>query len=873
MELLERQVELDTLDGHLRAVSAGAGRLVFIRGEAGIGKSTLVEQFIKRSTRALRVLWGHCDALETSRVLGPVNEFLAAMGASRNAADVVTERLARESPVGAAASREHLFPDTLARLSPPNPPCIVVLEDLHWADELTLDFVRYTGRRVQHTRCLLIATYRDDELSVSHPLRTVLGELTAVHVSRIRLATLSLCAVTQLTHGSGHDSQHVYDITGGNPFFVREVLAAPSNTVPETVRDAVLSRLAQCPPEARKLAELVSLIPGGTELWLARAILGEVNAAVDAITAAGLLTRHDDILTFRHELGRLAVESTLTLSSAQALHRDILARLSERQTHVSRLVHHASRAHDAHGVLRFAPEAAAEAARAGAHREATSYWTTALRYADLLPKQEEASMWESHANECHLINDVSRGIDSARRAHELWGALGNTPAVARMLLLLGTQYWKAGDRALAEQHVGEAVALLESLPPSEDLAMGYSARARLAMTAGNVRETLMFSEKAIELAEQLKSPDVQAHALNNMGAALMNTGDPSGVQMLQKSLAISREHNLQQHVGRAYANLVSAAVGQHMQPLARQYFSEGAEYCDMHEVQDCLNYIRAFGAHLYVDCGDWEAAAQTAQELLDHYALAVSQRIPALVSLARVRMRRGDPGVDPLLDEAWQLAVRTGEYQRIGRVAAARAEAAWYKGDLQQVAWSATEGQRAAPDRGDPWIAGELAFWRARADPSFSVSGLAKPYQHMIRRRWRTAAIIWEQLGMPYQQALALLEADEEARKEALTILERLGAGPLASIARQRLRAGGVRRIPTGPRASTRSNLAGLTTREVEVLGLLVRGHSNVELARRLHVSCRTVEHHVAAILDKLSVHSRTEAVVAALGLGFVGSE
>src|SRR6185312_13239770 len=145
------------------------------------------------------------------------------------------------------------------------------------------------------------------ELPLTHPLRTVLGELTAAHISRMRLLTLSLEAVTQLANGSGHDSQHVYAITSGNPFFVREVLAAPGNTVPETVRDAVLSRLSQCAPEARGLAELVSLMPGGTELWLARAILGEVNSAVDAITAAGLLTRSDQLLTFRHELGRLAV--------------------------------------------------------------------------------------------------------------------------------------------------------------------------------------------------------------------------------------------------------------------------------------------------------------------------------------------------------------------------------------------------------------------------------------------------------------------------------------------------------------------------------------------------------------------------------------
>ena len=403
--------------------------------------------------------------------------------------------------------------------------------------------------------------------------------------------------------------------------------------------------------------------------------------------------------------------------------------------------------------------------------------------------------------------------------------------------------------------------------------MGYSARARLAMTRGSVEDTVTYGERAIKLAEQLDSHDVRAHALNNVGSALLNAGDPAGIPLLQQSLAIARDNNLQDHAGRAYANLMSSAVGQHLLPLARQYLLEGGEYCEVHEVQDCLNYIRAWGAHLHVDCGEWETAAQTAQELLDHYGLAVAQRIPALLSLARVRMRRGDPGVEPLLEEAWRLALQTGEYQRIGRVAAARAEAAWYNGDLARVAREAIEGQRAAPARSDPSIAGELAFWRNRADPSAAASGLLEPYQRMVQGRWRAAATLWEKLGMPYQQALALVEGDEEAQQEALAILDKLGAGPLAAIARQRLRAGGVRRIRTGPRPSTRANQAGLTSREVEVLKLLARGHSNSELARRLHVSSRTVEHHVAAILDKLSVNSRTEAVVAAFGLGLADSD
>ena len=140
----------------------------------------------------------------------------------------------------------------------------------------------------------------------------------------------------------------------------------------------------------------------------------------------------------------------------------------------------------------------------------------------------------------------------------------------------------------------------------------------------------------------------------------------------------------------------------------------------------------------------------------------------------------------------------------------------------------------------------------------------------MIAGDWQAAADAWQALNMPYERALALAEGPEEALRESLGLLEQLGAGPLGAIVRRRLRERGVRGLPRGPRASTRENPAGLTSREIQVLTLLVRGHTNTELANRLHVSIRTVDHHVSSILEKLDVRSRTEAVAAAFGLGIV---
>ena len=857
MDLLERQSQLDALARHLREIATGAGRMVFVSGEAGAGKSALVEAFCRQAPRTTRILWGHSDALQTSRVLGPVHELIAGLA--------LLPDTARESNL----AREQLFSRLFERLSLPNPLSVVVLEDLHWADEATLDFVRFLGRRIQRTRCLLIATYRDDELAPTHQLRGILGELTGEHTSRMRVPPLTLPAVEQLVRGTRRDAGRVYEVTGGNPFFVRELLSAPADTIPETARDAVLARLMQCSQPAREVAELVSLVPGRVEPWLTRDILGDVDAGIDEAVARGLLRPHDSAIAFRHELGRLAVESNVSRARAQALHGRILRALIERSADLSQLVHHASHAHDVKAMLEYAPRAAREAARAGAHREAAAHLATALRHVEMLGTSERARLYEQHAIECNVTNEVSASLTSATRALALWRELCEIPAQARLLVLINRQHWKSGQKMLADRNVAEAIALLETLPPGRELAMAYSARSQLAMTSGHVEDSLAFGQRAYDLAAQFDYHQVMAHALNNMGTTLLATGKEGGLEKLERSLAIALQHNLQDDVGRAYANLVSVSVREHMHEIATRYVAEGLAYFENHEVQDSLVYVRAYAANFELNVGHWTEAARVAAELIDHHSLAVPQRLPALVVLSLVRARRGDPGVDPLLDEALRLALPTGELQRIGRVAAARAELAWYRGDIRRVTEEAMIGLDAARGHRDPWIRGELLYWARRANSSLDVSGdIAEPYAMMLEGDWEGAAASWQQLGMPYERAIALADGPEAALRESLTLLEELGAGPMAAIARQRLRDLGARGIPRGPRASTRENPAGLTAREVEVLRLLMQGHTNTELARRLHCSSKTVGHHVSSILEKLGVHSRTEAVAAAFGLG-----
>lgn len=860
MHLLERQKQLEELDRCYQEARAACGKLVLITAEAGLGKSALVERFVSQHRRDARILWGACDGLSTPRPLGPVHEIAAQ-----------TDALGRELS-GDAESRERLFRLLLGELARTERPCVVVLEDIHWADAATLDFLRFVGRRIQRTGAVFIATYRDDELSATHPARLALAELTGHHVVRMRLAPLSVAAVEMLTRDSGRDAARLHQVTGGNPFFLREVLASPQELVPVSVRDAVVARLLRCSGTTRELAELVAISPGRTESWLVEALLGPRQMAVDEAGACGLLDAQTDSVGFRHELARLAVLGTIGAERARVLHAQLTKTLIERDADAARIVHHATFAQLGDAVLEHAPRAAREAARLGAHREAAAHLRAALRYGAALDGALRADLLERHAIESSLANQTREAVTSAKAALGCWHELGDRSAQARVLSLLSQEYRTLGDKAHADESVAAAIALLEDLPPSAELAMAYSYRSLLAVHRGWDREALDYGRRALVLARELGDRVSEAHALCNIGGATLGAGERDGYAALERSLALALADRLEDHAARAYRTLLFYAVLNHDFARAQQTFQDGVEYCEERGIFSHSAYIRAYYTTCELDRGCWTEAARMATELLQGSEVTgVQQRITVLATLALVRLRRGDPGAETLLDEALELALPTSELNRIGRVAAARAERAWYAGRYEDVASEATRGLAHADGHTAPWIRGELLFWLSRVQPvALPEQNVAEPFRLMVRGAWQAAAQAWRQLGMPYEQALALAQGPEEALREALVILDALGAAPLSAIVRQRLRKLGARGIPRGPRATTRVNPAGLTKREVQVLTLLVSGHTNSQLADRLHLSSKTVEHHVSAILEKLDVHSRTEAVAAAFGLGIV---
>jgi DNA-binding CsgD family transcriptional regulator len=856
LELLERSEVLERLAAALDATVGGHGRLVLLAGEAGVGKTVLIRRFC-REHRSVRVLWGSCERLFTPRALGAFLD--VAQSAGGGLADVA-------STEGASS---HAFLVALVEELRREPPAILVLEDVHWADESTLDVLKLLARRISALPVLALASFRDDQIRAGDPLQIVLGELAgAPAVERVTVSRLSAVAVRRLAAHSGADAARLYELTAGNPFFVTEVLAGSDDAeIPATVRDAVLARVAQLEAGPRRLLEAAAVVPSRIEMWLLEAIAGDELAQLDVCLGSGIL-RVDDgaAVAFRHELARIAVEGAVAPDRRIALHRAVLAQLAaspDGRVDPARLAHHAAAAGDDAAVVRYAPAAAERAAALRAHREAAELFKLALDHAAGVPRGRRTSLLERRAYECYLTGQIDDSLEARRGALTLQEQAGSRVAVGDSHRWLSRLAWFAGDNATAWQEAQLAVELLEAEPAGRELAMAYSNAAQLRMLADDTAGALALGDRAIALAEQLAETEILVHALNNVGTAELARHPYADAARLERSLALALEAGLEEHVARAYTNLGSSCARRRELLRAERFLTAGIAYCEAHDLDSWRLYMVGWLSGVHLDTGRWDAADRHAQAVLRHRDAAVPARITPLVVLGRLRARRG---VEPpwlLLDEALEAAAGTAEPQRLLPVALARAEARWLEGTSAKVAEETDAALALARGGGDRWALGELLAWRRRAgiEPDGTrADALATPCALEAAGDWRAAGEQWDTLGYPYEAALARAESDEQdLLREALGAFQRLGAEPAARVVARHLRRLGARGIGRGPRRATIANPAQLTARQLEIVDLLGEQLTNGEIAARLYLSPKTVEHHVSAILAKLGVRSRRD--------------
>ncbi|WP_246249187.1 ATP-binding protein [Chelativorans alearense] len=871
--LFEREGPLEALLEAARNAAAGRGSIVLVEGEAGIGKTSLLRKFEEHVGKNHRVLWGWCEALFTPRPLGPVQD--VAQSLDQRVGELLDQ----------AAAPERLFPALLNALQNAKGTTVLIFEDVHWADNATLDLVKYLGRRVALLRTTLVLSLRSDEVGADHSLTHVLGDLPSASVTRVLLEPLSPEAVKAMAEQAGRSDGDLYRVTEGNPFFVTELLASSDTTppcIPASIRDAVWSRLSRLTPMEREVLEMMSVVPGSMEPWLIRALLGgDAEAVVDQCVARGLLRRDGQgALTFRHELARQATLNRLSPSLQRSLHGKVEAALSalpdaKASALLPRRAHHAAGADDSERVLELAPQAAAQAARLGAHREAALHLATALKYVNDAPRPLAAQLYEDWAYEAGLSLLVYDAIIDARhRAIAIWRELGRVDKVGPNLRWLSRLHWRRGEGEQAEKYADQAVREVESQPPGPELAMAYSTRSQLHMLHYRFDEAIKWGSRAIRLADQLGEIETRVHAQNNVGTALLFAARPGGREKLEESLALALEHGLHDDAARAYTNFAECAVVSKDFALAERLLAEGIAFCTRHDLDSAAQYLLGRQAELLMEQGRFREAATIAQGVMNLEHLPMVMHLPALTVLGRVHVRLGEPRGLPLLQQSLQEGLATAEPQRIIPVRFALTEAAWLTEDLDASHEQLTALAAMDLDNFRPWDMGELAVWWQRC-------GMAKPLRTRaarfppprsaeLRGYPLAAAREWTRLGLPYEAGLALTQVSGvdagAALVLAVTIFEEIDAHPAATLARKLAHRLGITdqlpKIRRGPYAAARRHPLGLTQHEQQVLALIAQGMSNKEAARFLSRSPRTIEHQVSAVLGKFHAANRLEVVL-----------
>jgi len=872
--MLERDAELSVFADAVQAAAAGRGSVLLVSGEAGIGKSSLVEAVRARLPAEGRMFVGYCDDLATPRTLGPFRDLVGSVSAELSRA--VTD----------GHDRDRLLSALRAELDWPDHPAVLVIEDVHWADEATLDALRYLVRRIGDLPAVLVLTYRDDELGGEHGLTGLLGlAARGDQVRRLPLRRLTAGAVATLSAETGVNPAELFELTSGNPFFVNELLAAASGgtgPVPPSVTDAVLARVRRLPSDVQGVLEQLAVIPAALERWLVDELVGgrvpDVVATLSDAERGGLLTVSVRGVAFRHELTRRAIAGSVPAARVIALNQRALAALAGREgTDVAQLVHHAAQAGDGDAIVRYGPVAARDAAQAGAHREAVAHFALVLDYADRFDATERARLLGEYSIECYTIGDARRAVGAQAQAVELNRALGDPGALGASLRWLSRMQWWAGERATAERAGAEAVTVLEAALPGTTavgrlLALALSNMSQLAMLAHRCAESIAFGERALVLARQSGDAAITSHTLTNIGTAQWFLGDPAAEATLDEALRIALGAREAEDACRAYVNITWNLLDHYRLDEAEAHLARAVILAEGAEQLGFLSYMHVEQARLAFARGQWDEAVRLAgQSLTAHSPI----RCSALTVLARVQVRRGDPDAAWLLAQAWELAVSLDEVQRTGPVAAARAEDAWLRGDQAAIVAAAGATFDDATRLGDVVWQAELGYWLAQAavdGPFLPDRAAGLLYGLQAAGRWREAADAWARAGCPYERAAALAGSDDpDQLLIALGLLDELGARPLAGRVRARLRELGVARVPRGPVEETRANPAGLTARQVDVLRLLGQGYTNAQIAERLVLSVRTVDSHVAAVLDKLGVRDRRDAAARAAELGVLG--
>jgi DNA-binding CsgD family transcriptional regulator len=858
MDLIERADVLSQLQMEFEKTSSGEGHCVFINGEAGIGKTALVKAFCKQQQKGV-IYQGSCDALFTPRPLAPLY-------------DIVWQIKRDLWPTShTLEERSELFLKVFHELSLHKESVLIVFEDIHWADEATLDFIKFFIRRLPQLRCLFILTYREDDSHSGHSLKNVLGGLSPDLFTRIQLNPLSRQAVYKLAEEKGYDPEPVFTISAGNPFYVTEILASYSPGVPENIKDSILSVYNQQEEGTKNAWQICSVIPEGLEISRF-ATLKSSWEGMDHCFALKIIVVKNERVIFKHELYRRTIEASLSPFKRITLNKKILDLFLQTfdEKDIERIVHYAKHANENKAVAQYAPIAARQAAAVGAHVEASKLFLTAIEYSEPDDTDRLLILYENYSYECYLINQIKEAIIYEGKALKLWQEKKEMEKAGNCMRFLSRLWWFDGNRAEAEKYGKQAIEVLESQPSSRAKAMALSNMSQLKMLCDESGECIRWGMMAIEMAREINNDEILCHAYNNVGSCQwkIDFANETGKNLLMESLQLALKNSFHEHAARAYSNIISVGLVAKDYDLCLAFLQDAINYCEERDLDASKNYKLYMKSQILLETGNTKEAAAIVDNLLSNPDQLGTVKLGTWVIRLNIQMRKGNDEMLPFILESKKLILKTQEHQRIIPLMIVLLQYEWLMGvnvlSDADLALSMALAQRIDIIT----LNSEFHFWLKKVRKmDLHLGKLYEPYQLLKEGKIHAAASFWEKKHCLYDQAMTLFEGDESDKKMALVIFQGLDAPAICEKIKMEMRAEGIKKIPRGQRESTKTNPMNLTNRELDVLQLLQKGIQNKEIANSLFISAKTVDNHISNILFKLDVNSRAKAVNEAIRL------
>jgi DNA-binding CsgD family transcriptional regulator/tetratricopeptide (TPR) repeat protein len=843
--LVERGEQLLSLQGVISG-SAEEGHVVLISGEAGHGKTSLLSVFLDTLDHRFTILSAACEPVGIPAPFAPLYDLL-----DKLPTDLVTE-------IRSGAGRPIIYAGLLDVLK--NDRVMLVVEDVHWADEATLGLVRYLGRRIASTGGTLIITYRTEAVDLAPLLRLVIADLGPAAV-RIDLPALSLEGVSAMCRGLDLDPAQVHAATLGNPFFVEEVIRHPELRVPPSVQNAVLVNAEQLSEDARELLYMVALSPDGIDLDLLISSGPDAGAYVDTALRRLLLATSGDRIACRHDLIRESLLQAIPPLLARSLHRRLLEHLEGRagdSVDTARLAYHAVGAGDAAKAVVYSLRAAEDARALGAHRQTAFHYSNALSFAETLDSATLDQVLLDAAMEHCVINAFETAVDLASQRVVLAAdpvSLARARAWVSYFLSRLNELDGCGREALF------AIEILRTEPMTEELAVGLAVFAWRELVEGRYSEAIRYGDQAVTVARAVHYPPMEVHAAVTAGTARSFLHDPAGRSQVEAAVRLGVERNLGEFAARAMNNLGLLSLWRGRPVQALQEFERLVEYTQTRELDAWYIAAIATRATLNVMHGRWDEADLDLEMVMGQETCRQTE-IETLNTAAILRARRGDPGAADLIEDAVTSVESFDDHEANVTACALAMEGAWIGLISREAAeFRYREILRSPVLPADDSGRGVLGYWATRLGLEAPEGRIPGPAGLERDGRVAEASQSWEERGYPVEAAVTKAMLPDANLEAVFSGLSKLGADGVIRGLRTELQRRRVARIPRGQRQTTRQNPFGLTERQAEVLSLMVSGLSNAAIAEQLFITEKTVSHHVSAVLTKLNVSSRLQAV------------